>query len=140
MMAPRFEVLQNNASPAQEICYQLVYSLRQFLRRNHVMERRGGWLGYLLGALKVICFTCIAALYNLPANAQQSAEEFFRGKTVTAVIPTTPGGDRAGNATVLLSHISHHIPGNPRIIPNFMPGAGGLVALNYLNNVAPRDG
>ena len=108
--------------------------------RNLAMQLRSDWSGYLLRAPKLLCFVCMTALHSFPTNAQQSAEEFFRGKTVTVVIPTTPGGDRGGNATVLLSHISRHIPGNPRVIPNFMPGAGGLVAMNYLNNVAPRDG
>ena len=74
------------------------------------------------------------------ATAQQSVEDHFRGKTVTIIIPTTPGGDRAANANALIAHIGRHIPGNPRVIPSYMPGAGGLLAANQLYNVVARDG
>ena len=74
------------------------------------------------------------------AAAQQSVEEHFRGKTVTMIIPTSPGGDRSANATALANHIGKHIPGNPRVVPTYMPGAGGLVAANHLYNVVAKDG
>ena len=74
------------------------------------------------------------------AAAQQSIEDHFRGKTVTMIIPTTPGGDRAANANALASHIGKHIPGKPRVVPSYMPGAGGLLAANHLYNVAAKDG
>ena len=74
------------------------------------------------------------------ATAQQSIEDHFRGKTVTVIIPTTPGGDRAANANALVSHIGNHIPGKPRVVPSYMPGAGGLLAANHLYNVAAKDG
>jgi tripartite-type tricarboxylate transporter receptor subunit TctC len=75
-----------------------------------------------------------------PASAQQSIEDHFRGKTLTVIIPTSPGGDRSANALALINHIGRHIPGNPRVVPNYMPGAGGLSALNTLANVAAKDG
>ena len=74
------------------------------------------------------------------AAAQQSIEDHFRGKTVTMIIPTTPGGDRSANANALASHIGKHIPGKPRVVPSYMPGAGGLLAANHLYNVASKDG
>lgn len=73
-------------------------------------------------------------------SAQPSIEDHFRGKTVTVIIPTSPGGDRSANATALISHIGRHIPGNPRVVPSYMPGAGGLLAINNLYNVAAADG
>jgi tripartite-type tricarboxylate transporter receptor subunit TctC len=75
-----------------------------------------------------------------PALTQQEIEDHFRGKTLTVIIPTSPGGDRSANALALINHIGRHIPGNPRVVPNYMPGAGGLSALNHLSNVAAKDG
>jgi tripartite-type tricarboxylate transporter receptor subunit TctC len=94
------------------------------------MQRLAGSL-----AMGVLMASTVSA-----ATAQQSVEDHFRGKTMTVIIPTTPGGDRAANATALIAHIGRHIPGNPRVVASYMPGAGGLLAANHLFNVAPRDG
>jgi tripartite-type tricarboxylate transporter receptor subunit TctC len=82
----------------------------------------------------------VAPLIAIPAIAQTSMEDHFRSKTLTVVIPTTPGGDRMTNAAPLMRFIGRHIPGNPNVVPAFMPGAGGAVGMNYLQNVASRDG
>lgn len=72
--------------------------------------------------------------------AQGSLEEHFRGKTITVVIPTGPGGDRMANATPFMRYFGRHLPGNPNVVPSFMPGAGGAVGMNFLQSVASRDG
>lgn len=82
--------------------------------------------------------TLIAA--TATAHAQGSIEDHFRGKTLTVIIPTTPGGDRMANAAPLIKFIGRHIPGQPNVVPTFMPGAGGAVGMNYLQSVASRDG
>ena len=69
-----------------------------------------------------------------------SVEEFYRGKTVSLIIGYGPGGGYDGYARLLARHMGRHIPGNPTIVPKNMPGAGSLVAANYLYNVAPADG
>ena len=84
--------------------------------------------------------TAILAAISAPAQAQPSIEDHFRGKTLTVIIPTSPGGDRSANALALINHIGRHIPGNPRVVPAYMPGAGGLSALNQLANVVAKDG
>ena len=56
------------------------------------------------------------------------------------MIPASPGAARGTSATIFTSHFRKHIPGNPTVVPSFMPGAGGAVGMNYLYNVAPRDG
>lgn len=81
-----------------------------------------------------------ALLASSPAWPQGSLEEHFRGKTITVVIPTGPGGDRMANATPFMRYFGRHIPGNPNVVPSFMPGAGGAVGINFLQSVAPRDG
>lgn len=74
------------------------------------------------------------------AAAQPSAADFFRGKTLTVVIPGSPGADRGANATTFISHYGKRIPGNPTVVPSYMPGAGGAIGMNHLYNAAPRDG
>jgi tripartite-type tricarboxylate transporter receptor subunit TctC len=86
--------------------------------------------------------TVTLVLIGLPmsAQAQDSLEDHFRGKTLTVIIPTGPGGDRMANATPFMRYFGRHIPGNPNVVPSFMPGAGGAVGMNYLQSVASRDG
>jgi tripartite-type tricarboxylate transporter receptor subunit TctC len=79
------------------------------------------------------------ALLCAPASAQPLAD-FYRGKTLTILIPTSPGGDYDLRARLLARHIGRHIPGEPAVVPRNMPGAVGLQAANWLANQAPRDG
>lgn len=74
-----------------------------------------------------------------PAIAQ-SAAGFYAGKTVNLIIGFGSGGgyDRWGRA--LARHIGKHLPGNPTVVPQNMPGAGSYVAASYLYNAAPKDG
>ncbi len=81
----------------------------------------------------------LLALAETPAAAQQAAD-FYRGKTITAVVGTSPGGDYDLRLRMVARHIGRHIPGNPTVVVNNMPGGGGLVVANWLANVAPRDG
>ena len=74
------------------------------------------------------------------AATAQSAEEFWRGKTVIVIAPTAPGGGYDAYTRLLARHMGKHIPGNPAMVVQNMPGAGGMVAANHLFNVAPKDG
>ena len=80
-----------------------------------------------------------AGVGDSPAAAQ-SVEDFYRGKTLTMVVGTSPGGDYDLRLRMVARHIGRHIPGNPTVIVNNMPGGGGLVVANWLANVAPKDG
>ncbi len=75
----------------------------------------------------------------LPAAADPVAE-FYRGKSLTMLIATSPGGDYDLRARLVARHMSRHIPGEPAIVPRNMPGAVGLQAANWLATQAPRDG
>src|SRR5262245_12933081 len=79
-------------------------------------------------------------IIGAPAWAQSSLESHFRGKTLTVIVPTTPGGDRMANAAPFIKYFGRHLPGQPNVVPTFMPGAGGAVGMNYLQSVASRDG
>ena len=75
------------------------------------------------------------------AQAQTSAEEFFRAKkNVNLYIGYAPGGSYDLYARLVARHLGKHIPGNPSVVPNNMPGAGSLQAANFIYSVAPRDG
>jgi len=65
---------------------------------------------------------------------------FYKGRTVTIDIGYSAGGGYDIYARVLARHLGDHIPGNPTVIPQNMPGAGSLKVVNYLYNIAPKDG
>jgi tripartite-type tricarboxylate transporter receptor subunit TctC len=70
----------------------------------------------------------------------QTVSDFYRGRTVNLVIGYAPGGGYDLYARTLARHISRHIPGNPTIVVQNMPGAGSIKAANYLYTIAPKDG
>jgi tripartite-type tricarboxylate transporter receptor subunit TctC len=74
-----------------------------------------------------------------PAAADPVAG-FYRGKTLTMLIATSPGGDYDLRARLLARHLGRHIPAAPAIVARNMPGAVGLQAANWLATQAPRDG
>jgi tripartite-type tricarboxylate transporter receptor subunit TctC len=79
-------------------------------------------------------------LLGAAAASAQPADEFYKGKQIRIVVGSTAGGDYDVWARLLARHMSRHIPGNPNIIVENMPGAGTLVSTNHVFNVAPRDG
>ncbi|MFN3889201.1 MAG: Bug family tripartite tricarboxylate transporter substrate binding protein [Beijerinckiaceae bacterium] len=78
----------------------------------------------------------------LCAQAAQADDvaDFYRGKTLTIIVGYSAGGGYDVNARALSRHIGRHIPGNPNVIVTNMPGAGSLASVNFLYNVAPKDG
>ncbi len=91
--------------------------------------------GFLrLGLVAALCIGLAA-----PACAE-AVSDFYRGKELRLVISTTAGTGYDTYARTVGRHLAKHIPGNPAIVPQNMPGAGGLTAANYLYAVAPKDG
>jgi tripartite-type tricarboxylate transporter receptor subunit TctC len=66
--------------------------------------------------------------------------EFYNGKTIQLIVPYPAGGDNDVISRLVARKISDYIPGNPNIIVQNMPGAGGIIALNHAYNVAKPDG
>ena len=75
-----------------------------------------------------------------PASAQKSVADFYTGKQMVFVIRSAGGGGYDLYSRLVGSHIVRHIPGKPTIIPQNMPGAGGIIAANYMAEIAPKDG
>src|SRR5436190_4049069 len=70
----------------------------------------------------------------------QPAEQFFARKTVTIFIGYTAGGSYDLYGRLVARHLGKHIPGQPTVVAQNMPGAGSLKAANYIFEVAPKDG
>ena len=79
----------------------------------------------------------VAALLPAPVLAQKID---FTGQKITLAIATPPGGGYDLYGRLAGRFLGQYLPGNPTIVPQNMPGAGSLIAANWLANVAPRDG
>jgi tripartite-type tricarboxylate transporter receptor subunit TctC len=66
--------------------------------------------------------------------------DFYRGRNLTLLVGGDPGGAYDVYARLLARRFASHIPGNPKIIMQYIPGAGSVIAANYLFNLAPQDG
>jgi len=91
----------------------------------------------LLGRMAIAVLICLAAQPELRA---QTPAEFYRGKSLSLIIPNAPGGSFDLYARLVAAHLGQFIPAHPSIIPQNMPGAGGMQAANYLYALAPKDG
>jgi len=80
----------------------------------------------------------IAILMTVAGAA--SAADSFKGKRVTLYVAASPGGGYAAYARTVAKNWGRHIPGNPKVTVKHKQGASGVVALNYLYNVAKKDG
>ncbi len=82
-----------------------------------------------------------AALASLAAAARaDEVADFYRGKRISLVIGFGSGGGYDLYARLLGRFMGAHIPGNPIIVPQNMPGAGSRSAANWLYTIAPKDG
>jgi tripartite-type tricarboxylate transporter receptor subunit TctC len=70
----------------------------------------------------------------------QAQSDFFKGKTVNILIGFGAGGEDDAWAHLIAQYIGKHIPGDPTIVPQNVPGAGSLRVANQIYNVAPKDG
>jgi len=85
------------------------------------------------------CGICMGMMAMQQAAAQ-TVEQFYRGKTVTVLVGTSPGGINDITARFAAKHFSRFIPGNPLINVQYTPGGGGLVTANRIYNASERDG
>jgi tripartite-type tricarboxylate transporter receptor subunit TctC len=72
--------------------------------------------------------------------AANDDDDFYRGKTISLIIPIGPGGAYDTYARLVARYLGRELPGNPVIVPRNMPGAGGTIASNHVFNLAPQDG
>jgi tripartite-type tricarboxylate transporter receptor subunit TctC len=85
----------------------------------------------------------IAAAFALLGAARARAddiEDFYRGKTLYALVGVSAGGEYDFQLRLVAKHIGRFIPGKPTVVAQNMTGATGMVMANYLYRVAPKDG
>jgi tripartite-type tricarboxylate transporter receptor subunit TctC len=83
----------------------------------------------------------IIASAATPARAAASSvESFYRGRTITLIIPTAPGGINNLSGRLVAKHLGHFIPGNPTITAENREQGGGLALANSFMNGAVKDG
>ena len=70
----------------------------------------------------------------------EGVKEFYKGKRLKMIVGSGAGGGYDAFSRLVARHIGNFIPGNPTMIVQNMPGAGGIKAANYMENVAPKDG
>jgi tripartite-type tricarboxylate transporter receptor subunit TctC len=93
----------------------------------------------MMGRAVCLAFGLALGAAALPARAATPAE-FYKGRTISVIIGYSAGGGYDLYARVLSQHLGRHIPGNPTVIPQNMPGAGSIKAANYIFIAAPKDG
>src|SRR6266567_2998810 len=89
------------------------------------------------GAIRAMIVAAATAGVCAPALAQKVD---FSGQKITLAIATPPGGGYDLYGRLVGRFLGAYLPGNPTVVPQNMPGAGSLIAANWLYNVAPRDG
>ena len=82
----------------------------------------------------------IIGLVVVVSTARATTHEFYKGKTVRIIVSVAAGGGFDTYSRAIARHMGKHIPGNPTLIVENMPGAGGIIAANYVYKVAKPDG
>ena len=90
--------------------------------------------------IRIASLSAVALALCSGPSAAQSVADFYKGKQITMIVGSSPGGGYDAQGRLVARHISKHIPGNPGMVVQNMPGAGSLQATNHLYNLAAKDG
>lgn len=93
------------------------------------MKRRG-MLFFIFFILAVLIFP----------TGDLCAAPYYQGKTITIIVGTNPGGGYDNTARIVAKYLPKFIPGKPTVIIQNMPGAGHIIAANYIYNISKPDG
>ncbi len=88
---------------------------------------------WLLGCVASLALTGVA-------QAQEALASFYKGRNLTIIIGSSPGGGYDLYGRLISRFISRHVPGAPTVVVQNMPGAASNIAASYVYNVAPKDG
>ena len=83
---------------------------------------------------------CVGLWLGLLVSGALAQQPFFQGKTVRIIVGFTPGGGYDTYARLIARHLGKHLPGNPTVVVDNMPGAGSLISANHIYRVAKPDG
>ena len=88
-----------------------------------------------------IGLAALGAIVQYPTDVRADAvAEFYKGKTITILVPIGPGGTYDLYGRLGSEILQKHLPGKPTVITQLMTGGGGAVSTNYLANRSPKDG
>jgi tripartite-type tricarboxylate transporter receptor subunit TctC len=85
-------------------------------------------------------FSMLLLVLSIASASAQGPAEFFKGKQIAVLIGFGPGGEDDIWAHLLARYLGAHIAGNPAVVPQNVPGSGGLLVANRIYNTAPKDG
>jgi tripartite-type tricarboxylate transporter receptor subunit TctC len=88
---------------------------------------------------RILAAAAACAIATIPVRADPVVE-FYRGRQVSLIVGYGTGGGYDVYGRLFARHLGRHIPGNPNVVVQNMPGAGSLRAVNFLANTAPKDG
>jgi tripartite-type tricarboxylate transporter receptor subunit TctC len=100
------------------------------------MKARKRKFGIRAGA--VLCASALFLLCQPHPTLTQAP--FYQGKTITVIAGQEPGGLGDLRLKSILPYLKKHIPGQPNIVAEYMPGGGGRKAANYIYRTARPDG
>ena len=86
---------------------------------------------------RIVMSLVLVTFSSMPALAQDA---FYKGKTVRVIVGASAGGGYDTYSRTIARHMGKHIPGNPTLVVDNMPGAGFLISANYMYKIAKPDG
>jgi tripartite-type tricarboxylate transporter receptor subunit TctC len=108
--------------------------------KGETVETKEKWGGnmrkVLLGGLGL----CAMLMAGGQTSQAQTVEQFYRGKTVKFIVGSNTGGSYDTYSRLLATYMGRHIPGNPTLVIENMPGASGTKSAQYIGEIAPKDG
>ncbi len=90
-------------------------------------------------AVRMFAFVAVLSV-PVAARGAEDVATFYKGKTIRMLVGTAPGSGVDLIGRLVARHLHDHIPGEPAVVVQNMPGAGSLQMANYIFNTAPRDG
>jgi tripartite-type tricarboxylate transporter receptor subunit TctC len=94
----------------------------------------------LIGSGLLALIGAAACTFGPASAVAQSVEQFYKGKTMTLVVSVIGGEGFDINGRLVARYLSKYLPGHPTFVPKNMPGAGHVIAANYMFTEAPKDG
>lgn len=92
-----------------------------------------------IGSLRAAAL-CLATLVSLAGSQAQAASDFYKDKRVTVLINFAPGGPTDIEGRMVARYLGKYLEGNSGVIVQNMDGAGGVIGINYIGEIAPKDG
>ena len=90
---------------------------------------------------KLIIFTLFSLmLASSPCLLHAAEKPYYKDKVISIIVGYSPGGGYDRVARILAKHLPKHIPGNPIVLVQNMPGASSMIATNYVYNIAKPNG